>query len=126
MYCIHFTLFQKLHKQKKHQIPPPKKEAPKIIPDETINPNDDIDIEDVSKTIIPHTIKEPLSHNIPNMSTPGPSILSMKTKSELKEMFTLYSNQNVTCNLCGQHFEYLSLLAQHYSQKHEHFQATPS
>lgn len=141
-YKLRFILIvlQKLHKQKKHQIDPTKIIVTEAVQDD-VNKNEDIDIEDISKNV---AVNEPLLQNISVVTHPSDVIASpvvtqvnvsriMEEPKGIKLMHH-YSNDkrqdlssylsfsNLSCTICGEGFDYLTLLTQHYLVRHKEYQ----
>lgn len=121
-------LFQKLHKLKKHQIVP---QNPKI-PNEGFNASTNIDIIgiDVGKEppmpmkdvnhLIPHLINEKPQPSLPVIPESNPSLLPYD--KSVKDMFHQYSTKVFdahSCAICGEGFDYVTALAQHYLHRHK-------
>ncbi|KAJ8721624.1 hypothetical protein PYW07_002399 [Mythimna separata] len=119
----------KLHKLKKHQIVPPNSK----LQNEGFNNSGNIDIigidvgkdppmpmKDVSH-LIPHLINEKPQQNLPVITESNQAMLPFEQKSA-KEMFHQYPNKVFEvhdCAICGEGFEYVTALAQHYLHRHK-------
>lgn len=105
----------KLHKEKKHNIPYVRKKV------QINDKHEEIDIEEVSKGP-PAIFKE---HTIDNFSIASHIQPPVHTnEKDIKQMMNGEGLQpNVTCSQCGEDFEYLSLLVQHYLHCSKGYQA---
>lgn len=77
-------------------------------------------MKDVSH-LIPHLINEKPQQTLPVISESNPALLPFEQKSE-KEMFHQYPNKVFEvhdCAICGEGFEYVTALAQHYLHRHK-------
>lgn len=114
--CLNMiSILQKLHKEKKHNIPYVRKKV------QINDKHEEIDIEEVSKGP-PAIFKE---HTIDNFSIASHIQPPVHTnEKDIKQMMNGEGLQpNVTCSQCGEDFEYLSLLVQHYLHCSKGYQA---
>lgn len=129
------SFFQKLHKLKKHQIVT---QNPKDQND-GFNNSSNIDIIgiDVGKDppmpmkdvnhLIPHLIGEKPQHSLP-VITESSSMMPYEQK-HVKDMFQQYSSKVFevhNCAICGEGFDYVTALAQHYVLRHKDHESLQS
>lgn len=126
MWTYFFNLLQKLHKLKKHQIVAQNSK----LQNEGFSNSGNIDIIgiDVGKDpmpmkdvnhIIPHLINE--NTKLPVIPESNQSLLPYEQKG-VKDMFQQYPSKVFevhNCAICGEGFDYVTALAQHYLHRHK-------